>query len=461
MGTRWTWCVVWLAVAGALPAFVPAAGAAEVPPPIYRVFLLDGTTLAAYGEWVRVDERVVFTVAVGEGADAPLHLASVPAVQVDWPATEQYRDGLRAAQFAATRGDQEFAALNDEVARLLNEAARSSDQAQRLAHVEEARRRLAQWPAAHFGYRSDEVRQVLALVDEVVSDLRAARGDTTFDLDLVAWAVPPPAPQTLPPPTLKDAVTQALRLAALAESPVERVSLLRTASSALEKPPGLASSQWVSAARVSIDRQLRRELGIDERYASLESRELRRATRAAAKGDVRAVEKVMTRVRKADERLGAQRPDTVRGLMLVLEERLDAARRLRLARDQWAVKSVALERYRKASKAPLDDFARLRPALDDIKALAGPDLARLARVERTLSSVNAHLALLDVPPDLRPAHTLSVSAVQLARSAAILRRQAVERGDMQPARDASSAAAGALMLFERARSDLGRALTPP
>jgi hypothetical protein len=454
----WVTC---LAVAAALGAAAAAAPAGEVPPPIYRVFLKDGTTLAAYGEWVRVGDRVVFSITVGEGLQAPLHLASVPADAVDWPATEQYRDGLRAAQYAATRGDQDFAALSDEVARLLNDAAKATDPARRLASVEDARRRLTEWPAAHFGYRTDEVRQVLALVDEVVSDLRAARGDTTFDLNLVAWAVPPPTPHPIPPPSLREAVSQALRLARLAESPVERVSLLRTASSVLDQRRRSSPEPWVSGLRRTVDGELRRELEVDERYAELQSRELRRASRSAERGDVRGVEKSMARVRSADERLGATRPDAVRALMVVLEERLDAARRLRLARDQWAVKSEALGRYQKASKGPLADFLRVRSSLDDIKALAGPDLGRLARVERTLSAVQARLSVLDVPVDLRQPHALALSAAQLAGNAARLRRQAVESGEMRPAWDASAAAAGALMLFERATSDLRRALTPP
>ena len=217
----------WALAVSVLVGVAAIAAAADVPPPIYRVFLKDGTALSAFGEWARVGDHVVFSVPIGEGPEAPLHLASLPADRVDWPATEQYRDGLRAAQYAATRGDQEFAELSDQVAQLLNDAAKAPDVAVRLAKVEDARRRLAEWPSSHFAYRSDEVRQVLTLVDEVLSDLRASRGDTSFDLDLVAWAVPPPAPQPLPPPTLRDAVSQALRLAQMTDSPVERVSLLR------------------------------------------------------------------------------------------------------------------------------------------------------------------------------------------------------------------------------------------
>lgn len=453
--------MTWLAAAGVLLAWTPGVRAAEAPSPIYRVFLKDGTTLAAYGEWVKVGDRVVFSVTVGEGANAPLHLASVGSDQVDWPATEQYRDGLRAAQYAATRGDEEFASLSDRVARLLNDAAKSPDEAKRLASVEEARRLLADWPATHYGYRVDEVRQILTLVDEVVSDLRAARGDTQFDLNLVAWAVPPPAPQPLPPPTLRDAITQALTLARLTDSPVERVSLLRTASSVLREETRTNKQPWMADVRETVDGQLKRELRVDSKYAGLQARELKRSERAAARGDVRAVERSLARVRRQDQQLGEARPDVVRGLLSVLEERLDTARRTRLARDQWTVKAAAFDRYQSLAKGPMSDFARQKPALDDIKALAGPELARLYRVERVLADVQSRLSRIDAPPDLEAAHALAVSAAQLAGNAARLRRQAVESGNMQPARDASAAAAGALMLFDKASADLAKATTPP
>lgn len=435
--------------------------ASDAPPPVYRVFLRDGTALAALGEWVRVGDRCVFTVAIGGGTDAPLQLASVPADSVDWPSTEQYRDALRASSYAATRGDQDFAVLSDQVARLLNEAALVQDLSRRVTLAEQARGLLVEWPAAHYGYRTDEVRQILSLVDDVVSGLRASMGDTRFDLALVAWAVPPPAPKPLPPPTLQEAVSHALRLANLAESPAEKVSLLRGASVALERGQAGVPKAWVSSTKTAIDRALRREVGLDERYADVRSRALGAASRAAGNADVRGVERAIERVRRADAKLGAQRPDLVRGLLVVLDDRLDAARRLRLARDQWAVKSVALAAYRKATTRPLDDLKKVRSALEDVKALAGPDLARLARLQRTLFEVQTSLTRVAVPDDVKQAHALALSATQLAMNAARLRRDAVESGQMRPAWDASAAAAGALMLIDRCRQAVAEALEPP
>jgi hypothetical protein len=175
-------CCAALAVAG-LAARAPAQPAVL---PLYHR-LTDGTSVDAYGEWVRVGDRVVFSLALDPQRDPPaLRLSSVPADRVDVAATERYREALRAATYAVTRGDADFDALSVEVARLLSEAARVPDAGQKLALAERARKVLAEWPATHHSYRLDEVRQIHALVDDVVADLRATRGDTAFDLTCCA-----------------------------------------------------------------------------------------------------------------------------------------------------------------------------------------------------------------------------------------------------------------------------------
>ena len=65
------------------------------------------------------------------------------------------------------------------------------------------------------------------------------------------------------------------------------------------------------------------------------------------------------------------------------------------------------------------------------------------------------------PAELRAAHALLVSAVQLAGNAGQIRREATLAEDIARAWDASSAAAGALMLGARARTDLRSLLRPP
>ena len=58
-------------------------------------------------------------------------------------------------------------------------------------------------------------------------------------------------------------------------------------------------------------------------------------------------------------------------------------------------------------------------------------------------------------------HGLLVNAFQMAIRAADTRLSAVTANDMALAWQASSAAAGALLLFDRARDELQRLTTPP
>ena len=85
------------------------------------------------------------------------------------------------------------------------------------------------------------------------------------------------------------------------------------------------------------------------------------ADQRARNADVRGVERVIARIYRRDAWLGGMRPDTVNALVATVEERLDAARRLRLARDRWALRAPDLATYRAAISRPLDIFAQLRP----------------------------------------------------------------------------------------------------
>ena len=76
----------------------------------------------------------------------------------------------------------------------------------------------------------------------------------------------------------------------------------------------------------------------------------------------------------------------------------------------------------------------------------GPLSAKLTRSARKLSQV-------DPPPDMAGSHALVRSAWELAENAFRLRIESVAGNNVEVARQASSAAAGALMLYERARAD--------
>jgi hypothetical protein len=455
-------CLALAAALAALSACLPAAAAETVPEPYFRIFLTDGSTLTAYGDFARVGDRVVFSLPLGRAGDEPLlHLASIPADRVDWTATERYREATRAALYAATRGDEDFAVLSARVAGLLNDIVHAPDPASRLALATEARQLLAAWPGEHFGYRAGEVAQILSLVDEVVSGLRASAGASSFDLSLVASVADPPPVTLLPPPTLQESILQALSAASLSAAPAERLALLEASAGALEAHAASLPAAWVETVRARVSGVLARERAAQVRFAALRDRLLASASRLTARADVRGVERLL-RAARAD--LDAYRPDRageVQALLDALESRLDAARRLRLARDRWALKAPALRAYRAAVARPLGELARARALLDDIRTLAGPGTAGLAALDRRLRRAGQALAAIAAPADVEAAHAVLQSAWQLASHAARLRRDAVASGDMRRAWDASAAAAGALMLLDRARADVDRLLEPP
>ena len=442
----------------------PCATLAQSQPEavLFRIFLRDGRTMTSYGEYARLGDRVVFSMPLGGRDDNPrLHLASIPAEQVDWAATDRYRDAVRASHYAATRGEQDFAAMSTEVARLLNEIAVGSDPAAQLRLAERALRLLADWPQQHYGYRSEEVRQIRALVEEVVSDLRAKLGENRFDLNLVAGVAPPPAVPLLPPPSLRESIEQALTAAGLAESANDRASLLQSALLLLDEGRATLPEKWAGEAKVAATRELREELQVTRAYADLRSRSIERASRAAARADVRGVERAIAAVRKRDAKLGGRRPDEIAAVLAALEERLDAARRYRLALDQWAAKEDALHAYRDAVRKPFSELERAQPVLDDIRTLAGPDRPRLASFRARIGSGLERARKVDPPPDALAVHGVLLSALQMAETAARLRQEAIASGNMKQAWDGSAAAAGSLMLAGRARTDLERVLTPP
>ena len=65
------------------------------------------------------------------------------------------------------------------------------------------------------------------------------------------------------------------------------------------------------------------------------------------------------------------------------------------------------------------------------------------------------------PAELDAVHGLFGAAFQMARRAVATRRNAVSSGDMKLAWDAVSAAAGALMLLDRAAQELDKLTAPP
>ena len=448
-------------IAAALLVSVRASAAAD-DATLVRVFLTDGTSLVSYGEPVRVGDRIVFSMPAAAMANPPLHLVNLPAERVDWDRTNRYAAAARASHYLETQAESDYALLSNQVAQTLNDVSRTPDPAGRLKIVEEARTVLSEWPQNHFNYRSAEVRQMLSMLDEAIAALRAAPGAGRFNLALAVYAAPLAIVEPLlPPPTPQEAIEQVLTAARVVDSAAERTSLLGTALVAIERDKALLPAEWVAATRVDTEAAVRTERRIDRRYQALTDRTMRLAKRSARSADIKSLEFLLTRARQRDKALGVKRPEAVTALVAAVQEQLDAARQLRLARDRWALRAPAFRQYRVSIRAPIALFAKAKPSLENIKALSGSTPSSLTLLERTAARVSKAAAAIAPPDELSAAHATLVSAAQLASSAAQVRREATLAGDMTRAWDASSAAAGALMLGAKARSDIQALLRPP
>lgn len=441
-----------------------AAGAATQPaqgPPLMRVFLIDGTSLTSFGEWVRVGDKVVFSLPLSDSATPDLQLVTLPAARVDWGKTERYAQTARTVHYASTTAEDDFARFSNQVAAVLTGVAREPDPKRRLTMAEAARGALAEWPRQHYGYRAADVQQMLSLLDEVVSDLRAAAGQDAFELNLVSTS-PGHAAETLAPaPSTAQLAEELLAASTLAESPAERTTLLERVVGLIDRAAGLLPTTWATRVRATALGAVSSERATDTAYAKLAAATLDRAARRSRAADVRGLERLRAETLAADEKLGAKRPAEVTAMLSVIDAGAESARRLRLARDQWRLLEPVYRSYQRAVRPALLALAAAAQPLEDIRAQAGPSLPALRKTMARFYRARPAVTTTNPPAQLAAAHALLASAWQMADNALSLRMRAVESGDPARASEASAAAAGALMFAERARDDIALAVRAP
>lgn len=427
---------------------------------LFRVFLTDGTSLVSYGEYARVADRVVLSMPLGGTPAAPrLQLLSIPAISVNWERTDAYAEAARSARYSATRGPDDFALLGQSVARALSDIAVTTDREQKLAMAIEARQNVTKWAAEHYAYRAADVAHLATLFDGVIADVRSASGARGIELALVANMAAPPDVPLMNAPDLRESADQALRAADLTTDPGERKSLLRAIAETLGGEDG--DLAWAASMKAKVDAALSVEERIDKDYASLTARFVGAADRYAQAANVRGVERLQQRVLAEDDRLGRHRPQEMAALLASLDAKLDAARRLRLARDTWAARVEVLRDYELSMAEPAAMLRACRPRLETIRQLEGTPRRTLIWLAGQTSIVIRMLADVTPPAGGEAVHGLFTSAAQLAARAVSSRQQAVSSGEMQPAWEAASAAAGALMLLDRASEELKRLTTVP
>lgn len=453
---RWLTRGVLLLLTLALTAADARSDAADAD--IYRLFLHDGGAIISYGEFARVGDRVVLSVPVGEVTEKPvLQVVSIPQASVDWERTERYADAVRARKYGETRGEADFAVLGARVVEAMNQIASTEDPARRLAMATEARQNLLRWPAQNFGYRAAEVRDLAAMLDEVISDLRLAAGASTR-VDLVANTVPPVEP-LLAPPDVRETVEQALAVAPLVPEPSERISLLESIQSVLADPANRSS--WTESVAPKVAAELAAERRVEQEYRTLATTTLAAARTRAARGELRGVQALFEEVMKADDRLGRRRPQSTSALLGALEWQLGEAVRVRQERELRARRRAAFVLYRDAIARPVQQVRDEKKRLLAIRERSGPSALLLPHLEQRLVMARQMLGVIVPPPELDAAHGLFRAALQMAARAVTAKRNAISFNDQKLDWEAASAAAGALMMLDRASEELARLIPAP
>jgi hypothetical protein len=446
-----------LAVVVCLVAASRPAGAADVT--LFRLYLLDGTVLTSYGEFARVDDSVIFSMPVGGRPEEPrIQVTTVKAALVDWPRTERYSASARYQRYAETRGEEDFRILSNEVALALNDIALSSNRQQALALAENVRRTVADWPRQHYGYRQNEVREIVSVLDQAISSLRAAQGATSFELSLVAMAEPPELEPVARMPNARQQLDEIFHVATLTKG-AERVAVLQSALALINE----ASTTLSDAAvlRRTAETEIRRELATDRKYAALTQKFVTQAKGYAARAAITDIQRLATRIPKEDAKLGGQRPEMVQALNTAVQSQLFAARRLRLQRDQWLLRQGAYREYSRSVGSSLRLLVKSQGSLDKIRTLEGPAPEQLLALRQQLSGGAERLQRMRTPDYLRSTHELLVGAWRFAENATRARYDAIEGANAAAAWEASSAAAGAMMMLSRVQLEIRALLEPP
>lgn len=247
-------------------------GVASAQDLLLRLFLADGTSVVSYGEYARFEDRVVFSMVTGGDAEPRLHVATLPADAIDWARTDQHATSTQYQHYVQTRAEDDFQCLSDDVASVLGDVLLTADRGRAIEVAQQARATLAEWPRQHYGYRQRDIREILAFLDEVISDLRAAAGMTSFEVVLVAMAADIALEPMAAMPSAREQIDQVLRVASRTERPSERVALLQTALLLLDEAGATIGVSDGAALRRIAEGQIREEQAIDAKYTRLARR---------------------------------------------------------------------------------------------------------------------------------------------------------------------------------------------
>jgi hypothetical protein len=400
-------------------------------------------------------------MVMGGSAEPRLHAATLPASAVDWARTDRHAASTRYQWYAETRGEDDFLRLSNDVAAVLNQVLQASDRTQALEVALRARATLAEWPRAHYGYRQRDVQEILAFLDEAISDLRVATGLTSFEVALVADTPDVILEPLESMPSVLEQIDQAFRVAELTERSSERMALFQTALLLLDEAGTLIRPVEATRLRRLATSRIREEQKIDKRYGDWSRRIVNAASRGAERARVNDVQRVLDAIPRDDERLGRRRPEVVQAVNASVQSRLEAARQLRLLRDRWEIRVSLYRDYQRGAGAQMLQLVKLQPSLEAIRRLDGPPPEDLVAMQARLGGGAERLDRMRPPMDLESAHSMLISAWRYAESAVKGRYEAARAGNVTTAWEASSAAAGALLLLSRVQQEIRELLEPP
>lgn len=420
----------------------------------YRVFLKAGPALASYGDTARVGDRIIFNLPIlGADNSLSLQLVSLPLSAIDLERTDRYAETMRAAYYASTRGETDFATMTAQMTGELGRLSSIDDRSQQLVAAERLRAELLAWSKSHFYYRADDVDRFAGMFGDVINELRAATGVGGFSLDLSAGTTAPVRERLLPAPGAPESLALAVAAARAADVGEERIAVLRAV---LDLTP-----QADLRLRRDIRAELEQELVAERRYALL-AKELRaRAETAVRQGSVRSIERLREELPRRDRELGQRRPQTTQALAEELARAFDTTRNHRAALDRYSAMLRSLLVYERRVRPAMSAFDGFGPLLVRIRDLTGGEYEPTVNAEARFRQLQLDAGGIVAPDDVAGVHATLVSALQMAVEACARRRQAAATTRGAAASQASTAAAAALLLAERAHADLVTALFPP
>ena len=105
--------------------------------------------------------------------------------------------------------------------------------------------------------------------------------------------------------------------------------------------------------------------------------------------------------------------------------------------------------YRRSMNGSFSMFKAATQPLEQVRAMTGPPADDIRALSKRLAGADRKIAKIMPPEELAASHALVRSAWELAQNAFRLRLQAVSGNNVIGAQQASSAAAGALMLVSQ------------